>query len=183
MMSTIRTLTGKSLIAAVFGWPITHSRSPRLHGYWLQHYGIDGAYIPFSTHPAQFDQALRALPALGFRGANVTLPHKERALTAVDRLTDRARRVGAVNTIIVDEDGRMLGDNTDGFGFVEHLFATIPDWQPIAGPAAVLTAAGAAPALLVALLEGGVPEIPLVKRTNRRAGDIDGAVGSHSFNR
>jgi len=182
MMSTIRTLTGKSLIAGVFGWPITHSRSPRLHGYWLQHYGIDGAYIPFSTHPAQFDQALRALPALGFRGANVTLPHKERALTAVDRLTDRARRIGAVNTIIVDEDGRMLGDNTDGFGFVEHLFATIPDWQPTAGPAVVLGAGGAARAIVVALLEAGVPQIRLVNRTTRRAEDIADAVSSHSFN-
>jgi shikimate dehydrogenase len=181
-MSILRTLTGKSLIAGVFGWPVTHSRSPRLHGYWLQHYGIDGAYIPFSTHPAQFEQALRALPALGFRGANVTLPHKERAFDLVDRLTDRAQRIGAVNTVMVEDDGRMLGDNTDGYGFVEHLAASILDWQPQAGPAVVLGAGGAARAIVVALLEAGVPQVRLVNRTTRRAEDVAAAVSAHSFN-
>lgn len=181
-MSSIRTLTGKSLIAGVFGWPVTHSRSPRLHGYWLQHYGIDGAYIPFSTHPSRFDQALRALPALGFRGANVTLPHKERALDVVDRLTDRAHRIGAVNTVIIGEDGEMLGDNTDGFGFVEHLQSSIHGWKPAAGPAVVLGAGGAARAIVVALLEAGVPQIRLVNRTTRRAEEVADAVSGHSFN-
>jgi shikimate dehydrogenase len=181
-MSSIRTLTGKSLVAGVFGWPVTHSRSPRLHGYWLQHYGIDGAYIPFSTHPSQFDQALRALPALGFRGANVTLPHKERALGAVDRLTDRAHRIGAVNTVIIGEDGAMLGDNTDGFGFIEHLQSSIHGWQPAAGPAVVLGAGGAARAIVVALLEAGVPQIRLVNRTTRRAEEVADAVSGHSYN-
>ena len=77
---SIQTLTGKTRIAGVFGWPVDHSRSPRLHGYWLKQFGIDGAYIPFATHPSKLEQGLRALPALGFRGGNVTLPHKERAL-------------------------------------------------------------------------------------------------------
>ncbi len=181
-MSALRTLSGKSLIAGVFGWPVTHSRSPRLHGYWLQHYGIDGAYIPFSTAPEQFETALRALPQLGFRGANVTLPHKERAFALVDQLTDRARRIGAVNTVIVGEDGKMLGDNTDGFGFVEHLFASVPDWQPGRGPAMVLGAGGAARAILVALLEAGVPQIHLINRTMQRAHEVAEAVSSHSFN-
>ncbi|MDY0881984.1 shikimate dehydrogenase [Dongia soli] len=172
------TLTGKSLIAGVFGWPVTHSRSPRLHGYWLKHYGIDGAYIPFSTHPAQFETALRALPALGFRGANVTLPHKEKALACIDQATERARRIGAVNTVMVQEDGTLLGDNTDGFGFLEHLQASAANWRAGDGPAVVLGAGGASRAIVVALLDAGVPEIRLVNRTTRRAEEIAEALNT-----
>jgi shikimate dehydrogenase len=182
MQKITRTLTGKSLIAGVFGWPVSHSRSPRLHGYWLQHYGIDGAYIPFSTPPEHFEQALRALPMLGYRGANVTLPHKEKAFSAVDQLTERALRIGAVNTIIVDEAGRLHGDNTDGFGFVEHLRSTIRGWQAATGPAVILGAGGAARAIIVALLEAGVPEIRLVNRTTSRAEDVAATVSAQSYN-
>ncbi|HVJ42657.1 MAG TPA: shikimate dehydrogenase [Dongiaceae bacterium] len=180
-MIPTRTLTGKSLIAGVFGWPVTHSRSPRLHGYWLQQYGIDGAYIPFATPPAQFEPALHSLAMLGFRGANVTLPHKEVAFDLVDQRTDRAKRIGAVNTVVVQEDGTLLGDNTDGFGFVEHLRASVPDWQPLAGPAVVLGAGGAARAIITALLEAGVPQIRLVNRTRERAEQVAGAINSQNF--
>ncbi len=172
MSTALHTLTGKSLIAGVFGWPVSHSRSPRLHGYWLRQYGIDGAYVPFATPPERFEAALRALPALGFRGANVTLPHKEQALRSVDQVSPRARRIGAVNTVIVEEDGSLLGDNTDGFGFYEHLRASAPDWQPAQGPAVVLGAGGAARAIVVALLDAGVPEVRLVNRTRQRAEEI-----------
>lgn len=178
-----RTLSGKSLIAGVFGWPVTHSRSPRLHGYWLQHYGIDGAYIPFATAPEQFEQALRSLPHLGFRGANVTLPHKEHAFEIVDHLTDRARRIGAVNTVIVEENGTLRGDNTDGFGFVEHLQASIRDWRAATGSAVVLGAGGAARAIITALLEAGVPQIRLVNRTRARADDVAAAISAQSYER
>jgi shikimate dehydrogenase len=181
MQKPSRTLTGKSLIAGVFGWPVSHSRSPRLHGYWLQHYGIDGAYIPLATPPERFAQALRALPMLGLRGANVTLPHKEKAFETVDRLTDRAQRIGAVNTVIVEEDGKLLGDNTDGFGFVEHLRASCRDWQPAAGAAVVLGAGGAARAIIVALLEAGVPQIRLINRTISRAEDVAAAISAQSY--
>jgi shikimate dehydrogenase len=172
------TLTGKTLIAGVFGWPVTHSRSPRLHGYWLRQYGIDGAYIPFSTPPAQFEAALRALPALGFRGANVTLPHKEKALASVDQATERARRIGAVNTVMVQEDGSLLGDNTDGFGFLEHLQASARNWQAGDGPAVVLGAGGASRAIVVALLDAGVPEIRLLNRTRHRAEELAEALNT-----
>ena len=181
MQKITRTLTGKSLIAGVFGWPVTHSRSPRLHGYWLQHYGIDGAYLPFATPPEQFERALRALPMLGFRGANVTLPHKEQAFATVDQLTERAQRIGAVNTVIVEEGGKLLGDNTDGFGFVEHLRSTIRGWQAAAGPAVVLGAGGAARAIIVALLEAGVPEIRLVNRTLSRAEEVAAAISAQNY--
>jgi len=173
----IQTLTGKSAIAGVFGWPISHSRSPRLHGYWLRKYGIDGAYVPFATHPAKLEQAIRALPALGFRGGNITLPHKERALDLVDEATALARRIGAVNTLLVREDGSILGDNTDGYGFLAHLIASKPDWNAAAGPAVVLGAGGASRAVVVALLEAGVPALRLVNRTTRRAEELAAAIG------
>ena len=151
--------------------------SPRLHGYWLRQFGIDGAYIPFATHPSKLEQGIRALPALGFRGGNVTLPHKERALTLVDEATPLAQRIGAVNTLIVREDGSILGDNTDGFGFTANLRQAQTDWRGSAGPAVVLGAGGAARAIVVALLEEGAPEIRLANRTTRRAEEIAEAVG------
>lgn len=174
---SIETLTGKSRIAGVFGWPVDHSRSPRLHGYWLREFGIDGAYIPFATHPARLEQAIRALPALGFRGGNITLPHKERALGMVDETTRLAQRIGAVNMLVVREDGTILGDNSDGLGFIANLTQFQPAWRGAAGPAVLLGAGGAARAIVVALLDAGVPEIRVVNRTTRRAEEIAAAVG------
>jgi shikimate dehydrogenase len=171
------TLTGKSRIAGVFGWPVDHSRSPRLHGYWLQQFGIDGAYIPFATHPSRLEQGIRALPALGFRGGNITLPHKERALGMVDEVTPLARRIGAINMLVVREDGTILGDNSDGFGFIANLRQFQPAWRGATGPAVLLGAGGAARAIVVSLLDEGVPEIRLVNRTTRRAEEIAEAVG------
>ncbi|HEY1382012.1 MAG TPA: shikimate dehydrogenase [Dongiaceae bacterium] len=171
------TLTGKTRIAGIFGWPVDHSRSPRLHGYWLKQFGIDGAYIPFSTHPGRLEQAIRALPAFGFRGGNITLPHKERALTLVDEVTSLARRIGAINTLIVRDDGSILGDNTDGFGFVANLKQAQPTWRGDAGAAVVLGAGGAARAIVVSLLDEGAPEIRLVNRTTRRAEEIAASIG------
>jgi len=167
-----RTLTGKSKIAGVFGWPVDHSRSPRLHGFWLAQYRIDGAYVPFATHPRDLPRAIRALPSLGFRGGNVTLPHKEMALGLVDEVTRTAQRIGAVNTLVVREDGAILGDNSDGYGFLAHLEASRPGWQPKTGPAVLLGAGGAARAIAVALLEAGVPQLLLANRTQRRAEEL-----------
>ncbi|MBM3557134.1 MAG: shikimate dehydrogenase, partial [Alphaproteobacteria bacterium] len=100
-------LSGKSRLAGVMGWPVGHSRSPRLHGYWLNHYVIDGAYVPLPVRPEDLPEAFRLLPRLGFGGWNVTLPHKERAAGLVRDLTPRALRAGAVNTVIVGEDGAL----------------------------------------------------------------------------
>jgi len=174
---SLATLSGKTRIAGVFGWPVDHSRSPRLHGYWLREFGIDGAYIPFATHPSKLEQGLRALPALGFRGGSITLPHKERALALVDEATKLAKRIGAINTLIVREDGTILGDNTDGYGFIANLQQAQPGWRAAAGPAIVLGAGGAARAIVVSLLDAGAPEIRLVNRTTRRAEEIAEAVG------
>lgn len=170
-------LTGKARIAGVMGWPVGHSRSPRLHGFWLRQHGIDGAYVPLAVPPDRVEQAIRALPALGLRGCNVTVPHKEAALRAVDRLDPVAKRIGAVNTILVHEDGTLEGRNTDSFGFVENLREGAPGWRADAGPAVVLGAGGAARAILVALLEEGAPEIRLTNRTAARAEELAAEIG------
>lgn len=161
-------LTGNAKLAGVIGWPISHSRSPRLHGYWLQEYGIDGAYLPMPVPPDGLREALRALPLLGFAGTNVTVPHKEAALATVDEADAMARRIGAVNTITVQEDGRLAGTNTDGFGFLENLGAGAPGWHADR-PAVVLGAGGASRAVIVALIDSGIPEIRICNRTEARA--------------
>jgi len=161
----------------VFGWPVAHSRSPRLHGYWLQRHAIDGAYLPFAVRPENLAAALKAIPVLGLRGVNLTLPHKEAALGLVDRVSEEARRIGAVNTIVVDGEGRLEGRNTDGYGFLAHLKASVPGWRAASGPAVLLGAGGAARAIAVALLDAGVPELRLVNRTAARAAALAQALG------
>jgi shikimate dehydrogenase len=159
------------------GWPVGHSRSPRLHGYWLAEHGIDGAYVPLAVRPENFERALRALPALGFRGANVTLPHKEAALALADRATPEAKRIGAANTLVIDDRGHIEARNTDGYGFIESLKEGAPAWRAQAGPAVVIGAGGASRALLVALADAGVPEIRLVNRTAERAEALATSLG------
>lgn len=163
------TLTAKGRVAGVMGWPVGHSRSPRLHGHWLAQYGVDGAYVPMAVSPDRIGEALRALSALGFAGCNVTLPHKEAAFAAMDELDETARRMGAVNTVVVLPDGRLRGGNTDGFGFMENLRHGAPEWRADAGPAVVVGAGGAARAIIVALLDAGAPEVRLTNRTIERA--------------
>jgi shikimate dehydrogenase len=170
-------LSGKARLAGVIGWPVAHSRSPRLHGFWLQRYGIDGAYLPFAVKPENLAAALAALPLLGLRGVNVTLPHKEAALGLCARVSAAARRIGAVNTIVVGEDGALEGSNTDAFGFLEHLKASQPSFHTESGPAVLLGAGGAARAIAVALLDAGVPELRLTNRTGARGAALATALG------
>ncbi|MGH6931590.1 MAG: shikimate dehydrogenase [Dongiaceae bacterium] len=177
------TLTGQSRLAGVIGWPVSHSRSPKLHGFWLRQYDIDGAYMALPVHPGRLGQALRALPVLGFAGVNITLPHKEAALALVDSATAAARRIGAVNTVMIDADGALRGDNTDGFGFIENLRASLPGWLAQTGPAVLLGAGGSARAVAAALIEAGAPEIRLVNRTAERARRLAADIGGpfHTF--
>lgn len=163
-------------LAGVMGWPVGHSRSPALHGHWLRRHGLRGAYVALATPPEAFDAALRGLVALGFAGANVTIPHKERALALADVATARARRIGAANTLVV-RDGAVEADNTDGFGFIENLRQRAPDWRADAGPALVLGAGGAARAVVAALLDAGAPGVRLVNRTRDRAEALAAALG------
>jgi shikimate dehydrogenase len=161
-------ITGAARLAGIMGWPVAHSRSPALHGFWLAEHEIDGAYIPLAVPPRRLEQALRALPALGFRGCNLTLPHKEAALAVMDRVDPFARRIGAMNTVVVAADGTLEGSNTDVFGFRENLRDHVPGWDAKAGPAVVLGAGGAARAVVAALIAAGVLEIRLFNRTITR---------------
>lgn len=169
--------SGRARLAGVVGWPVGHSRSPRLHGYWLDRLGIDGAYVPLAVRPEHLAAALAALPLLGFRGVNVTVPHKEAAFPLVDRTNEAARRIGAVNTIVIDAAGRLEGRNTDGEGFLASLAEGAPGWDAAAGPAVLLGAGGAARAILAALTDAGAPEIRLVNRTRSRAELLAEALG------
>ncbi|MGO4727677.1 MULTISPECIES: shikimate dehydrogenase [unclassified Inquilinus] len=170
-------LTAKGRLAGVIGWPVGHSRSPQLHGHWLARHGIDGAYVPLAVAPDRLEAALRGLPALGFRGCNVTVPHKEAAMALVDELDPLARRIAAVNTIVVREDGSLFGTNTDGFGFLANLQAGAPAWSAGQGPAVVIGAGGASRAIIVALTDAGVPEIRLANRTRARAEKLAAELG------
>ena len=156
-------------LAGVIGSPVAHSRSPRLFAHWLRKYGIPGHYIPMDIEADALQNAMRTLPDLGFVGANVTIPHKERVFEIADQISDRATLIGAANTIIFRKDGTIYADNTDGFGFIENLRQNAPDWSPKSGPAVVLGAGGAARAVIASLLDVGVPEIRLSNRTRNRA--------------
>jgi shikimate dehydrogenase len=124
--------SGKTLLAGVMGWPVAHSRSPRVHGFWLERHGIDGAYLPLAVQPEKLQAALDGLAALGFSGCNLTIPHKVAALDLVGEVSPLAARIGAVNTVIVKKDGTLRGDNSDAFGFLENLREGAPN--TIIGP-------------------------------------------------
>ncbi|HEY0214528.1 MAG TPA: shikimate dehydrogenase [Paenirhodobacter sp.] len=164
-------MTGHSAItlAGVIGNPIGHSLSPAVHGFWLRLYGVRGHYVPMQIAPEDVAQVLRALPKAGFSGCNVTIPHKEAVFAIADVITDRAAKIGAANTLTFQPDGSIHADNTDGYGFLANLRDGAPSWQAQAGPAAVLGAGGAARAIVVSLLDAGVPELRIANRTRARA--------------
>lgn len=170
-------LTGRSRLAGVMGWPVAHSRSPRLHGFWLERYRIDGAYVPLAVQPERIGEALRALPVLGFRGANLTLPHKEAALEHLEEIDANARRLGAVNTVTVRDDGSLHGENTDGFGFLAHLRDTVDGWRAEGRVAVVLGAGGAARAIAAALDDDGARNVRVLNRTRARAEALAESLG------
>lgn len=170
-------ISGKARVAGVIGWPVDHSRSPRLQNYWLARHKIDGAYVPLAVAPDRLEAAVRGLLALGFAGANVTIPHKEAVIPFLDAIDPAAARIGAVNTIVV-QDGRLHGSNTDGFGFLENLKAGAPTWRADAGPVVVVGAGGAAKAVAWALIDAGVPALRIVNRTRARADALAQALGS-----
>jgi shikimate dehydrogenase len=172
----MRTLSGKSRLAGVLGWPVSHSRSPRLHGFWLARHGIDGTYLPLPVRPERFEAAVRSLVDLGFAGANVTIPHKEAAFALCDTVSEVARRAGSVNTLVF-RDGRIEGTSTDGFGFLESICEQAPGWQAADGPAVILGAGGAVRSVAAALLDAGCPHLTLVNRTPARAEAIARELG------
>ncbi|HMA75326.1 MAG TPA: shikimate dehydrogenase [Xanthobacteraceae bacterium] len=157
------------LVAGIMGWPVTHSRSPRIHNYWFTKYGLMGTYVPLAIHADGLRAALRALPALGFAGCNLTIPHKEAAFEIVDRVDPLARRIGAINCVVVASDGSLDGRNYDGFGYIHSILEAYPDWRADVGPIVVIGAGGGARAVLVSLADRGAKEIRLVNRSPERA--------------
>ena len=156
-------------LVGIVGWPVAHSRSPIIHKYWLDVHGIRGTYVPLAVKAERVQDALRGLVALGFRGCNVTMPHKQAVMACLDKVNETARRIGAVNTIVVESDGTLSGFNNDGNGFVQSLRDARPDWRGDAGPALILGGGGAARAVLVALLENGATEVRIANRTAEKA--------------
>jgi shikimate dehydrogenase len=154
------------------GWPIAHSRSPSIHNHWIKQYGLNGAYVLLPVDPANLNDALKGLSALGFAGCNLTIPHKVMALPLVDRMDETARRMGAINTVVVEADGSLSGYNTDGFGFIQSLLGAQPGWRADAGPALIMGAGGAARAVIVSLAEKGAKDIRVCNRTDSHAQDL-----------
>ena len=157
-------ITARAKLAGVIGFPVAHSRSPRLHNHWLARAGLDGAYVPLPVAPADLPAAVAGLRAAGFAGANVTIPHKRAVLDLCATLDDAACRAGAVNTLVFDERG-VHGSNTDGAGFLANLAAHD---VALAGSALLLGAGGGARAIAAALLDAGLA-VTVCNRTPDRA--------------
>jgi len=154
--------------ACVIGWPIEHSRSPLIHGYWLARYGIEGTYTKVAVEPDDVAQFLRSLGAEGFVGCNVTVPHKEMAYALAEEAEDSARVVGAANTLWLEGD-RLHAANTDTYGYMTHLGHVVPDWRAHDGPVCVLGAGGGARAIVYGFLDAGIDEVRIFNRTRERA--------------
>ena len=165
-------------VAAVLGHPINHSKSPKLHNYWLSLFDIDGHYIPLDIDPRNFENSIRALSGLGFVGANVTIPYKEKVLKIADKISDRAAIIGAANTLTFLQDGSIYADNTDGYGFLQNIKCKYNDWSAGEGTSVVFGAGGASRAILGALIEDGANEVILANRTRSRADQLRSDFGA-----
>ena len=156
--------------AAVIGYPVKHSLSPALHGYWLEKYNIYGEYGFLEIRPEDLTRKkLEELSHEGYIGFNLTVPHKEIALNLVNEISDVAKEIGAVNTIKINDDGTLYGTNTDAFGFIENIRSSAEEFDFTEGIAVVLGAGGAARAVVKGLIDSGVPEVVIANRTRSTA--------------
>lgn len=163
--------------AGVAGWPVSHSKSPRLHGYWLEKYQINGRYDLVEVNEAEFPAKVRALQAEGWRGLNVTIPHKLAALRLADRATERAQAIGAANTLVFQENGEIFADNTDAYGFSENLRQETEGREFSGAAALMIGAGGAGRAIIYALREMGLARLTIVNRTISKAEALSTAFG------
>jgi shikimate dehydrogenase len=163
--------------ACVIGWPVEHSRSPAIHRYWLELYGIDGAYEKEAVRPEEFASFLGSLSDRGYAGANVTLPHKTEALRLATKADESARAIGAANMLWLDGAGRLNASNTDAYGFMTNLNQEAPHWNKGRAPVMVLGAGGASRAILYGLIAQGASRILLANRTRDRAEVLAGTFG------
>ena len=165
-------------VAAVIGHPVNHSRSPRMHNFWLAHFELEGYYIPLDINPKKFERSIRNLPELGLVGANITIPYKEKVLKIADKISDRAALVGAANTLTFLPNGGIYADNTDGYGFLQNIKSKYKDWSAREGITVVFGAGGASRAILAALIEDGASDIILANRTRSRADQLRSDFGA-----
>lgn len=170
--------TLKTPVAAVIGHPISHSKSPRMHNFWLEQFGIEGYYIPLDIDPKKFERSVRNLSELGLVGANITIPYKEKVLKIADKISDRAALVGAANTLTFLQNGGVYADNTDGYGFLQNIKSKYSDWSAREGISVVFGAGGASRAILGALIEDGASDIILANRTRSRADQLRSDFGA-----
>ena len=162
--------------ACVIGWPIAHSRSPAIHGYWLERYKIDGSYTKRAVRPEELEAFLGSLAAEGLAGCNVTVPHKEAVFRLADERDASAEAVGAANTLWLD-DGRLCAANTDTYGYMTYLAEQAEDWSRRDAPVSILGAGGAARAIAYGFLEAGISEIRVFNRSPERAEALARAFG------
>ena len=164
----------------VCGYPVAHSRSPLVHNYWLQKYQISGGYEKIAISPENFPNFLKSFQQLGFIGGNITLPHKETAFTNIDILDEAAKKIGAVNTLWI-ENGELAGGNTDAYGFTANLDDKVPGWDKNSDRKAVMIvgAGGASRAIMYGLLQRGFSRIFLANRTIEKAEHLAMEFGPH----
>ena len=165
-------------LAGVIGHPISHSKSPKLHNYWLSKYNINGFYIPFSVTTDKLQVSIKSLIGLGFNGVNVTIPHKTNVLAFADSVTDRAALIGAANTLYFSRNGKIHADNTDGYGFIQNIIDEIPDYDFYDKTALIYGAGGSARAIVSALISNGVKEVGITNRTRSKAQIISEDLGA-----
>ncbi|MBR71950.1 MAG: shikimate dehydrogenase [Rhodospirillaceae bacterium] len=166
-------------ICGVIGYPVSHSLSPVLHNFWIKKYKQNGTYIPFAVDPNKLNEAIVGIINLGIKGVNVTLPHKESVLKYVQQLTDNAKEIGAVNTLTLNKEGKIIGDNTDAFGFLANLKDFAPHLRFASQKAIILGAGGVAKSVCFALINSGISEVIVVNRNKERAEKIKEKFGSN----
>jgi shikimate dehydrogenase len=159
-------------MAGVMGWPVAHSRSPAIHNHWIRQYNLNGAYGLFPVEPGNVETAIRGIRALGLAGCNITIPHKVEAMAYMDWVDPLAKRMGAINTIVVNPDGALHGFNHDGFGYLKSLHEAQPNWRADTGPIVILGAGGAARAIVVCLIDAGATEIRILNRSPDKAKEL-----------
>jgi shikimate dehydrogenase len=159
-------------VAAVIGWPVSHSLSPALHNYWLAEHHLPGNYVALPIEPEHLREMLPTLPMLGLKGVNLTLPHKERVLPLLASADDTARAIGAANTLIFNADGSIHGTNTDAYGFMENIRPHLTG----KGKAVMLGAGGAGRAVAYALREEGF-DVTIINRSLEKAQNLADAFG------
>ena len=165
-------------LAGVIGHPISHSKSPKLHNYWLNKYKINGFYVPFSITTEKLKSSINGLINLGFKGVNVTIPHKTNVLTYADSVTDRASLIGAANTLYFSKSGKVHADNTDGYGFIQNIIDEIPDFDFYDKRAIIYGAGGSSRAIASALISSGIKEVGITNRTRSKAQIISENLGA-----